>query len=167
MTITTQIASSMMSIWEYEEGYRMPLACLVYTASLSPDTSDGDLHQFKDTNTRHHAKNRITGMMMIAGKQLFEIMEGEYAILEASLDAVSSSEFVEEPEVLLFSTLKKNQFQSWKMGVLEANEMGSNDLSTLKMLGEQALADPSSTPAAALQMLKQFHEQFAKKAEAA
>ena len=145
----------------------MPLACLVYTASLGSEISDADLHQFKDTNTRHHAKNRITGMMMIAGKQLFEIMEGEYATLEASLDAVSSSEFVEEPEVLLFSTLKKAQFQSWKMGVLEANVMGSSDLSTLKMLGEQALADPTSTPAAALQMLKQFHNQFAKAANAA
>ena len=139
----------------------MPLACLVYTTSLSEKTSDGDLHLLKDTSTRHHAKNRITGMMMIAGKQMFEIMEGEYAILEAALDQVSASEIIEEPEVLLFSTLKKNQFQSWKMGVLKANESGSDDLSTLRMLGEQALADPSSAPAAALRMLKQFHEQFA------
>ena len=139
----------------------MPLACLVYTASLSPDTSDGDLHLLKDTSTRHHAKKRITGMMMIAGKQVFEIMEGEYATLEAALDLVSASDNIEEPEVLLFSTLKKNQFQTWKMGTLPANESGSDDLSTLRILGEQALADPTSTPAAALQMLKQFHEQFA------
>ena len=138
----------------------MPLACLVYTTSLSSDISAGDLHEFKDTNTRHHAKHRITGMVMIAGTQLFEIMEGEYATLEAALDTVSSSEMVEEPEILLFSTLKKAQFQSWKMGSLPANNSGSDDLSTLQMIGEQALADPSSTPAAALKMLKQFHVQF-------
>lgn len=140
----------------------MPLACLVYTAELSPDTCDADMHQFKDTTTRHHAKNRITGMMMIAGQQILEIIEGEYALLEGAVDMISNHEFINEPEILLFSTLKKNQFQSWKMGRLEANESASSDLSILQTLGEQALADPASTPGAALQMLKQFHAQFAK-----
>ena len=140
----------------------MPLACLVYTADLSPETSVSDMHMFKDSMTRHHAKNRITGMMMIAGNKLFEIMEGEYATLEGAVDSVSNNEFVFEPEILLFSTLKKNQFQSWKMGQLEANESASDDLSQIRSIGEQALADPSSTPAAALQMLKLFHDQFAK-----
>ncbi len=145
----------------------MPLACLVYTASMKPKFSNGDLHELKDTFTRHRAKSRVTGMMMIAGEQLFEIMEGEYAVLEAALDSVSSHDTVFEPEVFLFTLLKKKQFQTWKMGVLEANEMGTNDLSTLRMLGEQAVADPNSTPGAALQMLKQFHTQFAKPANAA
>lgn len=145
----------------------MPLACLVYTVGLNCPTNSGEFHQLQDTLKRQRAKNRISGMLMIAGGQLFEIMEGEYASLEAALDSVSSTEYVEEPDVLLFSTLKKKQFQTWKMGVLEANEMGSNDLSTLKMLGEQAVADPDSTPGAALQMLKQFHNQFAKAANAA
>ena len=140
----------------------MPLACLVYTAEMSSQTCDADMHLFKDATTRHHAKNRITGMMMIAGQQIFEIMEGEYAVLEGAVDMISTHEFINEPEILLFSTLKKNQFQSWKMGRLEANESASHDLSTLQTLGEQALADPTSTPAAALQMLKQFHAQFAK-----
>lgn len=145
----------------------MPLACLVYTASMNPNINDGDLHELKDTVTRHRAKNRITGMLMIAGEQLFEIMEGEYAALEAALDSVSSNDTVFEPEVFVFSTLKKKQFQTWKMGVLEANEMGTSDLSLIRSLGEQAVADPNSTPGAALQMLKLFHNQFAKPADAA
>ncbi len=140
----------------------MPLACLVYTASLSSKINDGDMHQLKDSSTRYRAKNRISGMMMIAGEQIFEIMEGEYAALEAALDSISTIEVVEEPEILLFSTLSKAQFQSWKMGVLEANETGSGDLSTIRQLGEQAQANPKTAPGAALQMLKQFHEQFAK-----
>ena len=106
-------------------------------------------------------------MMMIAGEQIFEIMEGEYATLEAALDSISTIEIVEEPEILLFSTLKKAQFQSWKMGALEANKTGSNDLSALRTLGEQAQADPNAAPGAALQMLKLFHEQFAKQGPSA
>jgi len=143
------------------EGVMMSLSCLVYIAKISPSSDHAHLHQHKDLNTRIYARERITGLLMVAGGFLFEIMEGEYATLESNLDRVSATPLMNTPDILIFTALAKRQFQAWKMGTLEPNPSISTDLSVFHMLGEQTQSDPSSTPAAALQMLKLFHEQFA------
>ncbi len=139
----------------------MSLSCLVYIAKTNPSSTQADLHQHKDHNTRIYARERITGVLMVAGGFLFEIMEGQYATLESNLDRISSTPLMRSPDILIFTALTKRQFQGWKMGVLQPNPTPSTDLSVFHMLGEQAQSAPASAPAAALQMLKRFHEQFA------
>ena len=141
----------------------MALSCLVYIAKMQPNVDTVQMHELKDTTTRLRAHNRISGALFMAGGYLFEIMEGEYAILESNLDQISSSGVIEDPEVLIFATLKKQQFQTWKMGNLEGTTPTSQDYTAFQSLGEQTLADPSSVPSAAIQMLKLFSDQFAPK----
>lgn len=144
----------------------MALSCLVYIAKMQPNLDSIKMHELKDTTTRLRAHNRITGVLFMAGGFLFEIMEGEYAILESNLDQVSSCEVIEDPEILIFSTIKKQQFQTWKMGKLEGESPTSEDFAPFRALSEQSLADQSSVPSTALKMLKQFNDQFAPKPDA-
>jgi len=139
----------------------MALACLVYIAKLSPKSDHVHLQQHKDLNTRVYARERITGVLVAAGGYLFEIMEGEYGLLESNLDRISSGALMQSPDILIFSALTKRQFHAWQMGVIGHAKPGSQDLSFFKVLGEQTQSNHASTPIAATQMLKRFHEQFA------
>lgn len=141
----------------------MAISCLVYIAKMLPNIDTIQMHELKDKTTRLRAHNRITGVLFMAGGFLFEIMEGEYSILESNLDEISSCGVIEDPEVFIFATLKKQQFQTWKMGKLEGGAPTSKDYSVFESLGEQTVDAPSTIPAAALQMLKQFNDQFAPK----
>ncbi len=139
----------------------MSLACLVYIAKLRAKPTDPLLYQHKDTNTRIYARERITGVLIVAGGYLFEIMEGDYAALESNFDRVSSSAMMKDPDILIFTSLKERQFEKWVMDMPEASVPACADFSVLRMLGQQTQSDPSSTPVAAMGMLKLFREQFA------
>lgn len=140
----------------------MNLACLVYLAKLQTKTDVVQLHQHKDLNTRLYARERISGVLMVAGGFLFEIMEGDYASLESNLDRVSGTSIMDDPEVMIFSSLKERQFQNWKMGIIETEQPESHDIEVFRMLGEQTQSDAISTPNAVMHMLKHFHDQFVK-----
>ncbi len=138
----------------------MSLSCLVYIAKLGTKSTDPLVYQHKDINTRIYARERITGVLVVAGGHLFEIMEGDYAALESNFDRVSSSEIMKAPDILIFTALKAQQFEKWTMDTLGGGAPASTDLSVFRMLGEQTQSDPSSTPVAAKRMLKLFYEQF-------
>ncbi len=140
----------------------MSLACLVYVAKLRvKSAADPLLYQHKDMNTRIYARERITGVLIIAGGYLFEIMEGDYGAVESNFDRVSSSAMMKDSEVLIFTGLKERQFEKWVMDIFEVQASGHADLSVLRVLGQQTQSDPSSTPVAAKSMFKLFCEQFA------
>jgi hypothetical protein len=140
----------------------MSLACLVYIAKLHSEASPDRLYLHKDLNTRLYARGRISGLMVASSGYIFEIMEGDYGTLESNLDRVAGTKIMEDPEIMIFSSLTKRQFQSWKMGILESKIPKSEDLGVFRMLGQQTQSSPSSTPVAVMRMLKQFYEQFAK-----
>jgi len=139
----------------------MALACLVYIAKLNPKIDQVRLLEHNDTNTRANAKCQITGVLMIAGGYLLEILEGEYSLLELNLDQIAAIGLIDDPEILIFTPLKVQQFSTWKMGVIESHAPISEDLSVLRILGAQTQSDPGSTPGAVLRILKEFHAQFA------
>ena len=138
----------------------MGLACLIYIAQSSKQQSSSSLLEIKDTNTRYAARNSITGVLFLAGHYVFEIMEGEYGALEHNLDRVSCQLSIEEPEIILFASVKARQFQSWKMGVLDASETETDNFELYEMLGAQAQADPQSIPTATIRLIQQFKDQF-------
>ncbi|MDF1809414.1 MAG: BLUF domain-containing protein [Phycisphaerales bacterium] len=139
----------------------MKLACVVYFAQLNEETNQLSLQELKDNLTRRRASDRVTGIMMIAGGYLFEIMEGDYTTLELELDHIQSCEVSNEPEVLIFAMLNKKQFDSWRMGVIEHANSSAPDLSSLRFLCAQSEPDPISTQRTVLTLLQQFHSQFA------
>ena len=138
----------------------MKLACVVYFAELNEETSQLSLQQLKDNLTRRRASDRVTGILMIAGGYLFEIMEGDYTTLELELDHIQSCEVSDEPEVLIFAMLNKRQFDSWRMGVIEHATRSTPDLSGFRFLCAQSEPDPVSTQRTVLTLLQQFHSQF-------
>jgi Sensors of blue-light using FAD len=138
----------------------MSLSCIAYISKLVIHPHDLKLQMHKDICTRAYAKKGVTGTMLIANGYLFEVLEGDYPLLESILDRQMNSMMLKDPEVLVFSAIAMQHFKTWKMRAMLLTFEGKPNLNIFRSLGEQTRRDASTTPTVIYHLIKEFHTQF-------
>ncbi len=138
----------------------MNLSCFVYISQVKAGFRKDDLPQFNDLYTRSYAREKITGIQLVADPFVLEIMEGDFAALENNLDRIASNGFIQDPEIILIASVQDRLFPNWTLEALSSSSKQTQDLETLKVLGMQAQSAVDSVPRVIPQLIKQFKEQF-------
>ncbi len=143
-------------------------SCLVYFARTNESSiPDAELFQLRDVDTRLYAKNKATGLRVLAGDLLFEIIEADMGTAEQLLDHSSESEYWNEPEILFLVPTKARSFQSWKLVNAAPVEDFQKSVETLKILAEQAQQDKAQIGKVLSKMLDTFQPKKSKQHDAA
>ncbi len=143
-------------------------SCLVYFARTNESSiPDAELFQLRDVDTRLYAKNKATGLRVLAGDLLFEIIEADMGTAEQLLDHSSESAYWGEPEILFLAPTKARSFQSWKLVDAAPVEDFDKSVETLKVLAEQAQQDSTQIGKVLSRMLDIFESKKSKQHDAA
>lgn len=133
--------------------------CIIYLTKTCVDPiPNADLFLINDRDTRSHAKAMATGIRVIAGPLMLEVIEAPMHSVERLLDEASESKHWKEPEILLTIPIEKHAFQSWVMVNAAPVQDVPSVVNALQTLAAQVIEDPLQLHQAIKQMVLCFQQ---------
>ena len=133
--------------------------CIVYIARTRVDPiPNAELFLINDRDTRSRAKALATGIRVIAGPLMLEVIEAPMRGAELLLDEACESDFWDEPEIVLTIPITKHAFTSWSMLNTPPIQDQPSTIDSIRSLAAQAQNEPKHLSRAIKQMILCFQQ---------
>lgn len=94
----------------------MSLEQLIYVSTATQALDDGELDRILESSARNNAARHVTGMLLHAGGNFMQVLEGEPDALDEVFDRVSRDPRHEGIIVLERGPIEARSFAQWSMG---------------------------------------------------
>lgn len=98
---------------------------LVYVSSAIREMSEEDLLHLLEQSRNRNIRQIVTGMLLYAGGNFFQVLEGDIKDVEDIYKAIETDERNKGNIVLLKETIKERTFQDWSMGFKHLTDQDS------------------------------------------
>ena len=88
---------------------------LIYLSDLSPGQED-QLPDILATSVRRNGEDGITGMLLYAGGNIMQVLEGEETAVRRTYERISRDPRHRNLELLSEETITRRDFADWRMG---------------------------------------------------
>jgi len=101
---------------------------LVYVSSATEEMSEEDLLHLLEQSRNRNKRQNVTGMLLYAGGNFFQVLEGVTNDVEEIYDSIVNDMRNEGNTVLLKENIKQRMFPNWSMGFKHLTDKHSNYL---------------------------------------
>ena len=98
-----------------------PLLQLIYVSSLSPGDEE-QLPAILESAQRHNEKNGLTGMLLYAGGNFMQVLEGEPEHVQSTYDRIAQDPRHRSVELISRMGVAHREFPDWSMGLHRITE---------------------------------------------
>jgi hypothetical protein len=100
----------------------MALIHLIYVSSAIKEQSDADLDAILATAVHNNTKNNITGMLLYAGGNFLQVLEGEETAVDKTFSFIEKDARHHGIIVIEHDPIPTRSFEQWSMGFHRLNE---------------------------------------------
>jgi hypothetical protein len=137
----------------------MALIQVIYVSSATGELDEAELEKMLESSVRHNQAQGVTGMLLYAGGNFIQVLEGEEAAVDETMSRIEQDARHFQIMVLDRSPIEEREFGQWHMGfrrLSNAEVAGPNFVPFLKSrMHPESL---SAKPGAALDLLRNFVE---------
>jgi hypothetical protein len=94
----------------------MPLIHLIYVSTSTNEMSDGELDEILATAVRNNKPRNITGMLLYAGGNFMQVLEGEESKVDEVFSRIATDPRHAGIMVISKELVAKRDFSDWSMG---------------------------------------------------
>lgn len=94
----------------------MSLIHLIYVSTATEELDDVQLDRIMDSSVRRNAAARITGMLLYAGGNFMQVLEGEESDVEATMSRIAADLRHHGLVVIDRCAIEQRSFGAWHMG---------------------------------------------------
>ena len=99
---------------------------LVYVSSATREMSEEDLLFLLEQSRNRNKRQNITGMLLYAGGNYFQVLEGDIKDVEEIYEAIVNDERNKGNIVILKGNIKERKFPDWSMGFKHLTDQDSD-----------------------------------------
>jgi hypothetical protein len=101
----------------------MALTHLIYVSSAIQEQSDADLDAILASAVRNNSKNDITGMLLYAGGNFLQVIEGEKEAIDKTFSFIEKDSRHHGIIVIERGEIQQRSFIQWNMGFYRLTEI--------------------------------------------
>ena len=94
----------------------MPLIHLIYVSTANTEYDDAELDGILAISERHNVSNHVTGMLLYAGGNFMQVIEGEETAVDETYNRIACDPRHRDLLVLERAPIKEREFAQWSMG---------------------------------------------------
>jgi len=94
----------------------MPLIHLIYVSTANTEYDDAELDRILAISERHNASNHVTGMLLYAGGNFMQVLEGEETAVDETYNRIARDPRHKDFVVIERAPIKEREFAQWSMG---------------------------------------------------
>lgn len=94
----------------------MALIHLIYVSAASREYSDAELDDMLASSIRHNTPQGITGMLLYAGGNFIQVLEGEAAAVDETYDRITRDPRHHGLILIERCAIREREFPQWQMG---------------------------------------------------
>lgn len=137
----------------------MSLIQLIYVSAATIELSDEELAKVLESSVRHNKEQGVTGMLLYAGGNFIQVLEGEAAAIDETMSRIERDPRHFQLIVLERSPVAEREFGNWYMGFRHLNEAEIADPSFVPFCTHQMAPERMQVkPGVALELLRHFVE---------
>ena len=95
---------------------------LIYQSTRGPDLEPEDLRTLANKSSDRNAANDITGVLLVQGDTILQILEGEEDAVNALMIRIQADTRHTNCDVLLTRHCDERSFEGWRMVLCEVSE---------------------------------------------
>jgi hypothetical protein len=94
----------------------MALIHLIYTSSAATPLADLELDRILESSLRHNTQQHLTGMLLYAGGNFMQILEGEEAAVDETYNRITNDPRHTGILLINHQPIMQREFFKWSMG---------------------------------------------------
>lgn len=136
----------------------MSLIHLIYVSTARGELDDVDLDRIMDSSVRRNTAARITGMLLYAGGNFMQVLEGEEADVDATMSRIAADARHHGLLVIDRRAIEQRSFGAWHMGYRRVCRLDIQSHPALAPLLSNGIDAEgiAARPGLALDVLKEF-----------
>lgn len=136
----------------------MSLIHLIYVSTAQGELDDVDLDRIMDSSVRRNTAARVTGMLLYAGGNFMQVLEGEEADVDATMSRIAADARHHGLLVIDRRAIEQRSFGAWHMGYRRVCRLDIQSHPSLAPLLSNGIDAEgiAACPGLALDVLKEF-----------
>lgn len=136
----------------------MALIHLIYVSTAREEFDTAELDRILESAARHNALQNVSGMLLYAGGNFMQVLEGEESAVDETYARVDKDPRHSDVYLLVREPISQRDFAQWRMGFrrLGATDAASNSAFAPLFVRGFVSTSLRAKPGLALDMLKSF-----------